>query len=144
MPSSTSVTSGDATCSPTRPVNTDASFAMWSASSPCPHASWNSTPPAPRRSTTGSLPGRRRHRVEQRDRAPGRGARDVLGIDLVEELEAERAAGRFVAGLHAGVAGRDALHHEPGAHLVVLGEEPVGVRDLDAAVGVGVRGRHRA
>ena len=89
VPSSTSVTSGDATSSPTWPVNTDASFSTRSASSPWPHASWNSTPPAPRCSTTGSLPDGAGTRVEQRDaRAVRPRARDVFGLDLVEELEA--------------------------------------------------------
>ena len=48
--------------------------------------------------------------------------------------------GRLHAGLHAGVAHRDALDHEPGPDLVVLGEQAVGVRDEDAAARVGVRG----
>ena len=84
---------------------------MWSASSPCPHASWNSTPPAPRLQHDRELPARRGHRVEQRERARAAAMRPTSsGVELVEELEAHRAAGRFVPGLHAGVAGRDALH----------------------------------
>ena len=69
----------------------------------------------------------------------GRGrAADLLGLHVVEELEAHRAARRLVAGLHAGVAGRDALHHHARAHVVVVGEQAVGVGDEDAAVRVGV------
>ena len=65
----------------------------------------------PRRacSTTGSLPrgaGRARSIVSARSRG---GARHLLGVDLVEQLEADRAAGRLDAGLHAGVADRDAV-----------------------------------
>ena len=56
VPSSTSVTSGLATISPTRPVKTETSLAMWSASRPCPHASWKRTPPLPCLITTGRLP----------------------------------------------------------------------------------------
>ena len=65
------------------------------------------------------------------------------GMDGVEQLEAHRAARRLVARLHAGVAGRDALHHHARAHPVVVGEQPVGVGDQDAAVRVGVRSGHR-
>ncbi len=87
----------------------------------------------------GDLAGRRGNRVEQAQRARRRRAPDFLRLHRVEQLEAHRAAGRLVAGLHAGVAGRDALHHHPRAHLVVVGEQAVGVGNLDAAVRVGVR-----
>ena len=56
VPSSISVTFGEATCSPTLPAYTLAPLAMASASSPWPHASWNSTPPLPRLMTTGIVP----------------------------------------------------------------------------------------
>ena len=56
VPSSTSVTSGDATCSPTLPRYTEAPLPTRSASSPWPHASWNSTPPEPALMTTGIEP----------------------------------------------------------------------------------------
>ena len=52
VPSSTSVTSGDATCSPRRPANTEAPLLTRSASSPWPQASWNITPPPPGPMTT--------------------------------------------------------------------------------------------
>ena len=68
---------------------------------------------------------------------------DVLGRKGVEELEAHRAAGRVVPGLHSGVAGGDALHRHARADPVVVGDESVGVRDEDAAAGVGVRRGHR-
>ena len=132
------VTSGDATSSPTRPANTDQSFSTRSASSPCPHASWKSTPPAPRLSTTGSFPTGAGRAPQHRERALGGGARHLLGVDLVEELEADAAPGRFHPGLHPGVADRDAVHEEPGAHGVVLDEQAVGVGHEDAAAGVGV------
>ncbi|GIU86329.1 MAG: hypothetical protein KatS3mg009_0844 [Acidimicrobiia bacterium] len=91
----------------------------------------------------GQLARRGRHRVEERHRASRGAAGDLLGLDVVEQLEAERAARRLVTGLHPRVAGRDALHPEPGAHLVVVREEAVGVRDLDPPARVGVRHGHR-
>ena len=102
------VTSGDATCSPTRPRNTDASRRTRSASRPCPQASWNSTPPAPRSSTTGQATRRRRSGPQQGERAVGRDPRHRLGVDLVEELEADGAPGRLGPGVQPGVALGDA------------------------------------
>ena len=93
-------------------------------------------------STTGSLPDGAGPGPQHRERAVGGGAGDLLGLDLVEELEPDRPPGRLHAGLHPGVADRDALHHEAGADLVVLGEQAVGVGDEDAAPRVGVRGAH--
>ena len=124
---------------PTRPCSTR------SASSPCPHASWNSTPPAPRLSTTGSLPrgaGRARSIVSARLRR--RCARPPRGRSRRRARSRRVRPGASMPGLHAGVADRDALHDEAGAHLVVLDEQAVGVGDEDAAAGVGVADAHLA
>src|SRR5581483_12164007 len=43
----------------------------------------------------------------------------VFNVDLVVQLEADRAPGALVAGLHARVADGHALDHEPGADLIV-------------------------
>ena len=84
------------------------------------------------------LPDGRRTRPQHRERALSRDTSHFFGVDLVEELEADAATGRFHPGLHAGVGNRHAVHHEPGAHRVVLDEQAVGVGDEDAAPGVGV------
>ena len=114
---------------------------MWSASSPWPHASWNSTPPAPRRSTTGSLPdgaGTASSSVTARARRGA--ARPRSGSISSKSSKPDRAARALRSPVcMPGVAGRDALHHQARAHLVVVGEQAVGVGDLDAAVRVGVR-----
>ena len=109
-----------------------------SASRPWPHASWNSTPPAPALITTGSLPlgAGRAFSLSRARRAAVRATSSTS--TSVEQLEADRAAGRLEAGLHAGVAGGHALHHEEGAHLVVVGEQAVAVGDEDAPAAVGV------
>ena len=60
------------------------------------------------------------------------------GVDLVEELEADRAPRRLVTGLHAGVGHRHAVDAEAGAHPVVLDEQAVGVGDEHPSPGVGV------
>ena len=65
-------------------------------------------------------------------------AGDVVDVVAVEELEADGAAERLVAGLHAGVARGDRHHGEQRAHLVVLGEQAVAVGDEDAAPAVAV------
>ena len=65
----------------------------------------------------------------------GRGARHLLGVDLVEDLEAERATRGLDAGLHAGVADRHAVDPEPGADAVVLDEQAVGVGDRAPGAG---------
>ena len=76
--------------------------------------------------------------VQLRER-PRRGdAGDLLGCVLVEVLEPDREPGRLHPGLHPGVPDRDAADHEPGPDLVVLGEQPVGVRDEDPATTVRV------
>ena len=56
----------------------------------------------------------------------------------------DRAPGRLEAGLHAGVADRDALHAEAGADAVVLDEQAVGVGDEHLPAGVGVGRAHLA
>src|SRR5439155_26805259 len=58
--------------------------------------------------------------LEHLESAAGGGAGGVLDVDLVVELEADGAARPLVARLHAGVADRHALHHEPGADLDIL------------------------
>ena len=90
VPSSTSVTSGDATCSPRRPLNTEAPLSTRSFSRPWPQASWNSTPPPPGPMTTGSVPdgaGRAASLVMAR---LGGGAGELLDLVAVEQLEADR------------------------------------------------------
>ena len=61
----------------------------------------------------------------------------LFDVDLVEQLPADRAPDRLVAGLHAGVADGDALHREQGLDLIVLGQHAVAVGDQDAAPAVG-------
>ena len=68
--------------------------------------------------------------------------RDLLGRDLVEQLEADRPTGRLHPRLHPGVAVGDAVHEEARPHLVVFGEEAVGVGHEDPSSGVGIRGAH--
>ncbi len=86
----------------------------------------------------GQLPARRGPGLELRQRPGRRDAGDLLGRVLVEVLEADGEAGRLHAGLHPGVAAGHAVHEHAGADLVVLGEQPVGVRDEDPAPAVGV------
>ena len=95
VPSSTSVTSGDATCSPTLPRKTLAPLATRSASRPWPHASWNSTPPLPRLITTGIVPRRRRAGVELGERPGGRRRGPAPRRRPVEQLEADGVADRL-------------------------------------------------
>ena len=144
VPSSTSVTSGDATCWPSRPLNTDAPLSTRSFSRPWPQASWNSTPPPPGPMTTGRVPDGRRAGGQLGDGPAGGGAGDVLDLVAVEQLEADRAAERLVAGLHAGVAGGHGRHHEQRADLVVGGQQAVAVGHQDLAAGVAVAGPHLA
>ena len=98
--------------------------------------------------------GRRRRRASARPAAcrtaPGR-ARSIVsarraavratssGSTSSKSSKPTVRPGCLHARLHAGVADRDALDEEPGAHLVVLGEQPVGVGDEDAPARVGVR-----
>ena len=142
VPSSTSVTSGEATSSPDLPRNTDADFATRSASRPWPHASWKSTPPPPLLITTGNRPDGAGRARSFEQRALRRRAGELLDVVAVEQLEADRVPDRLVAGLHAGVAARDCAHAEQRLDLIVLGEQAVAVRDEDAAPAVAVRGRH--
>ena len=88
--------------------------------------------------------GRRRAGRQLQQRALGGLAGDVVHVVGVEELEADRAAERLVAGLHAGVARRHRHDGEERADLVVLGEEAVAVGDEDAAAAVAVARRDLA
>ena len=87
------------------------------------------------------LAARRGPGAQHRERALGRGAGDVFRVDLVEDLEPERAPGRLGAGLHPGVADGHAVDAEAGADAVVLDEQAVGVGDEHPAAGVGVARR---
>ena len=142
VPSSTSVTSGEATSSPFLPRYTLAPLPTRSASRPCPQASWNSTPPLPRWMTTGSEPlgAGRAPSLVSAWRAASR--RQVARVEAVEHLVAVGAAHALVAGLHPGVATGDRAdpHHRP--HLLVGGQDAVGVGDEDPLARVGVAGRH--
>ncbi len=85
------------------------------------------------------LPRRGRASPQHRERPPRGRARDLLGVDVVEELEPDREARRLHAGLHARVGLGHGLHEEPRAHLVVARQQAVGVGDEDAAPRVRVR-----
>ena len=98
-----------------------------------------------------AAPGPDHHRHGARRRRPGGQlqqrplgglAGDVVDVVGVEQLEADRAAQRLVAGLHAGVARGHRHHGEERAHLVVFGEEPVAVGDEDPPAAVAVARRH--
>ncbi len=144
VPSSTMVTPGVATRSPTRPLNTEALLPTRSASSPWPHASWNSTPPPPEPMTTGICPlgaGRAASLVRARC---GRPAGQLVDVVEVEQLEADGVADALAAGLHAGVAGGHARHGEERLDLVVGGQQAVAVGHQDLAAAVAVAGRHLA
>ena len=90
------------------------------------------------------LPARRRPGVEHPQRPLGGRAGHLLGVELVEQLEADGVAGALEAGLEAAVAQRRAADHEPGADPVVFHQQPVGVGDQHPLAGVGVGGRHLA
>ncbi len=144
VPSSTMVTMGLATSSPTRPLNTDAPLPTRSASRPWPQASWNSTPPPPEPMTTGIWPlgaGRADSLVSARC-AARRG--QLVDVVEVEQLEADGVADALAPGLHAGVAGGHARHREERLHLVVRRQQAVAVGHQDAAAAVAVAGRHLA
>ena len=89
MPSSTNVTAaGDEFADAAGEHR--ASFTMWSASRPCPHASWNRMPPVPLLMTTGSTPDGA-GRADSFDIAlrAARSAASSTGV-VLEHLEAER------------------------------------------------------
>ncbi len=90
--------------------------------------------------TTGIVPARRGSGGELEQRAASGLAGQVLDVVVVEELEADGAAERLVAGLHAGVAAGDGHDREERTDLVVFGEQAVGVGDQDATASVGVAG----
>ncbi len=115
---------------------------MWSASRPCPHASWNKKP------TTSALKDHRQH---------ARGGRSCLELGdgpscglgghlldwvLVEHLVTEGVGEALGARLHAAVSRRHTSDEEAGTDAVVVREQPVGVRDQDAAPSVAVSGAH--
>ena len=81
---------------------------------------------------------------QHRERTLGRSAGDLLGVDLVEDLEAHSAPRCLGARLHPRVADRDAVDAEARTHPVVLDEQAVGVGDEHPTPGVGVRGAHLA
>ncbi len=76
------------------------------------------------------------------ERPLGRRLGEFLDVVPVEQLETDRVPDALAAGLHAGVAHCNGAHTEHGAHLVVSGEQPIGVRDQDPATTVAVAGRH--
>ena len=90
--------------------------------------------------TTGIVPDGAGRAASLQQRPLGRLAGEVVDVVGVEQLEADRAAERLVAGLHAGVARGHRHHGEQRADLVVLGEEAVAVGDEDAAAAVAVAG----
>ncbi len=96
VPSSTRVTSGEATCSPTLPaIDAAHPSATRSASSPWPHASWNSTPPLPCLITTGIAPLGAGRASQLGERLAGGLAGELLDVDGVEQLEADGVADRL-------------------------------------------------
>ena len=92
----------------------------------------------------GHLAARRRTRLQHVEGAAGGRAGHLVDVDLGEQLEADRAAGRLETRLHSRVAGRHALHHEAGAHLVIGRVQSVAVGHQDAPAAVGVRRAHLA
>ncbi len=88
---------------------------------------------------------RRRRSSGQLEQRPASGlAGQVLDVVVVEQLEADSAPERLVAGLHAGVAAGDGHHREERAHLVVFGEQAIGVGDQDPTASVGIASRDLA
>ena len=86
------------------------------------------------------MPDGRRAGGQLEQRPLGGLAGDVVDVVGVEQLEADGAAERLVAGLHAGVARGHRHDREQRAHLVVLGEQAVAVGDEDAPAAVAVAG----
>ena len=127
-----------------RSLKTEAPFVTRSNSSPCPHASWNIVPPEPLFRTTVNTPDGAGRARELRERTTGRVPCDLLDLDVVEELPADRLGRHLVPGLHAGVTERDRVHHQAGADHLVAREHTVGVRNQDPAPRVAVRDRDLA
>ena len=84
----------------------------------------------------------RRAGVELGQRLLGGAAGDLLHVVLVEQLEADGVPERLVPGLQAGVAAGHHADAEQGAHLLVVGQDPVGVGHEDALAAVAVPGGH--
>ena len=93
--------------------------------------------------TTGIVPDGAGRALELGDRLARRVAGELLDVDRVEHLEADRVAHRLEAGLHAGVAVGDGADRAAGMRTtLVLGEHAVGVGDEDPLAAVAVAGRH--
>ena len=86
-------------------------------------------------------PRRRRAGAELGDRLAGGVARELLDVDGVEDLEADRVAHRLEAGLHAGVAVGDGADPQQAADDLVVGEQAVAVGDEHPLAAVAVAGR---
>src|SRR5512145_858326 len=112
LPSSTTVTPGEATRWPMRPVKAEVPLRLKSPSRPWPTASCRRMPGQPGASTTGIGP---------------------AGASTAERrVTAIRAASRAALAPHA-VLARDDVHADREQRLHVLGEDPGGVRDADPA-----------
>jgi hypothetical protein len=100
-----------------------------SASSPWPQASWKEDAARPASQDDGQFSRRRGARVQLGDGLSSRAARRLRDRLGREDLESTRAGDRPIAGLHAAVAHGHARHVEASAHLMILGEDAIGVGD---------------
>ena len=88
--------------------------------------------------TTGIEPDGAGPGAELGDRLAGGVAGELLDVDGVEDLEADRVAHRVEAGLHAGVAVGDGADAQQQPHDLVVGEQAVAVGDEHPLARVGV------
>src|SRR5689334_15744020 len=122
VPSSTTVTPGAATFSPSMPANADVPLRLKSPSKPWPIASCSSTPGQPGPSTTVMLPAGAS--TDSRLTSATRTASRAAGVDELAEAEASAAAG--AAGFAAAVLLGDDLHVDAHERPHVGGERAVG------------------
>ncbi len=100
VPSSTTVTSSEATDWPSRPENAEVFLRLKSPSRPWPTASWSRMPGQPGPSTTVIVAGGRVHRVELHEGLAHRLTGEALpAVLLEEEVEGHPAAAAEAADL---------------------------------------------